>query len=1004
MDPPKEPLTTRRPKKKFDDSAGSLLDMSVIHIKPSAKRRKRNNQDIDENAEPNFEKLNTRNANRKRKINVPKRKKSKLQVVGNEKPIAVYNDERNIDLVSPELGVRCCRVTLTRLPLHKFNETLTSKKSSNTNGLPNPTIVLDKIASLDDEDKPLEYRLKNPIISLTRLPSNHRLLSSTPLGKVQKPQDSFLLSPINGNRLEITDDPSHDKITPGKSTDQSVELGTAPTSRPLCILSESPAAEPSCLIFDDTKPTTPRVSSTSIKDQSKDMTEPFKGFPKELSSPESVHLSLDDSNGPKISNTVPVEELSSTSQENTDKSFGTVKETLKIIDNSDDWMTISSTCEDLEDNSTDNSKLSLSFAKQSIENLSLLKTSSTCSAEYVNASDVLNTLSNTSDEYLTVEDPLSLENNIKNPKSSNKHIENLDSSDKHDENPNSLDKHDENPNSLDKHDENPNSSDKHDDNLNSSDKHDENPNFSDKHDESQNSSDTNTVTFDDSQNSASTVKETETLHETSEKPSDESLNLAVSNKKSEESPEKMKSVNKTVFQEFTKNAKEVIKTSSLQPVVLLTRIEVPTKRNKSTPISDKISEDSLKKDKYSRKLRTEDILSGESLNEITQEKSEDEDEAFRKSRKERLSKKMKRARLRKKEKQTKESHKEQKIYRKKSSGKHGKNKKILQTSSEDDIVTEESFSENKVSESSQHEESFTKAIKSRKSFKELLRDVNLSGKLIREEEESKTVEEEILLEVSRKEEEESEEETLVEALRNQERFKKDSAENNRRSSITQPIILLTRLRDPVRITERRNKYQNWGSRFDLSAIPENQTKKTITAIPEEQEEFEMDDTSQNEPYRIVTVANIHEEPKVKFNGLTPIVSEQKIRDTFLTRDDAAKIDEETTVRLSGDTATSTISPQTEDSATFLTPNDVSKIDENKEDKIFYLKPGKSWSRSLSILSHISNDDDLDVLGVGKGRKWRESVQNILEMQPKGEIYEIFKIILDIYLRISKPRT
>lgn len=53
------------------------------------------------------------------------------------------------------------------------------------------------------------------------------------------------------------------------------------------------------------------------------------------------------------------------------------------------------------------------------------------------------------------------------------------------------------------------------------------------------------------------------------------------------------------------------------------------------------------------------------------------------------------------------------------------------------------------------------------------------------------------------------------------------------------------------------------------------------------------------------------------------------------------------------------------------------------EKSVFLKPGKSWARSLSILNNINDGADLDKLSVGKGKKWRHSVRNILNMQKQG---------------------
>ncbi|XP_012059508.1 PREDICTED: uncharacterized protein LOC105622705 [Atta cephalotes] len=49
----------------------------------------------------------------------------------------------------------------------------------------------------------------------------------------------------------------------------------------------------------------------------------------------------------------------------------------------------------------------------------------------------------------------------------------------------------------------------------------------------------------------------------------------------------------------------------------------------------------------------------------------------------------------------------------------------------------------------------------------------------------------------------------------------------------------------------------------------------------------------------------------------------------------------------------------------------------------FLKPGKYWTRSLSILNNINDESNLDKLSIGKGKKWRQSVRNILDMQKQG---------------------
>lgn len=56
------------------------------------------------------------------------------------------------------------------------------------------------------------------------------------------------------------------------------------------------------------------------------------------------------------------------------------------------------------------------------------------------------------------------------------------------------------------------------------------------------------------------------------------------------------------------------------------------------------------------------------------------------------------------------------------------------------------------------------------------------------------------------------------------------------------------------------------------------------------------------------------------------------------------------------------------------------------EKSIFLKPGKYWARSLSILSNINDGSDLDKLSIGKGKKWRHSVRDILDMQKRGNFY------------------
>ncbi|KAK1128327.1 hypothetical protein K0M31_002795 [Melipona bicolor] len=60
------------------------------------------------------------------------------------------------------------------------------------------------------------------------------------------------------------------------------------------------------------------------------------------------------------------------------------------------------------------------------------------------------------------------------------------------------------------------------------------------------------------------------------------------------------------------------------------------------------------------------------------------------------------------------------------------------------------------------------------------------------------------------------------------------------------------------------------------------------------------------------------------------------------------------------------------------------------EKPVYLKPGKSWLRSLSILNNVQTKSNLDKLSIGKGKKWRHSVQDVLNMQKQGIIQSCIK--------------
>ncbi|OXU24815.1 hypothetical protein TSAR_016594 [Trichomalopsis sarcophagae] len=63
-------------------------------------------------------------------------------------------------------------------------------------------------------------------------------------------------------------------------------------------------------------------------------------------------------------------------------------------------------------------------------------------------------------------------------------------------------------------------------------------------------------------------------------------------------------------------------------------------------------------------------------------------------------------------------------------------------------------------------------------------------------------------------------------------------------------------------------------------------------------------------------------------------------------------------------------------------SDTNKLADDQTHPIF-LKPGKSWARSLSIINHFHTGQNLDQLAVGRGKSWRHSVQTILNMQSEA---------------------
>ncbi|XP_011862312.1 PREDICTED: uncharacterized protein LOC105558953 [Vollenhovia emeryi] len=152
---------------------------------------------------------------------------------------------------------------------------------------------------------------------------------------------------------------------------------------------------------------------------------------------------------------------------------------------------------------------------------------------------------------------------------------------------------------------------------------------------------------------------------------------------------------------------------------------------------------------------------------------------------------------------------------------------------------------------------------------------------------------------------------------------------NRDNNIDDACVLLTRLQDPIRIG-RRMQYPKW----HMSNISYSSNDEATQ--------------SNNEISRIATDKNIS-------NVQSAYNSEH---------------------------SKNAINSFLDHSTLFKSTTRYNSI--NKQmDKSVILKPGKYWARTLSILNNINDESDLDKLSVGKGKKWRHSVRDVLEMQKQG---------------------
>lgn len=229
------------------------------------------------------------------------------------------------------------------------------------------------------------------------------------------------------------------------------------------------------------------------------------------------------------------------------------------------------------------------------------------------------------------------------------------------------------------------------------------------------------------------------------------------------------------------------------------------------------------------------------------------------------------------------------------------------------------------------------------------------------------------------------------------------------------INLLNDSHDFGQVNESSAK-KRWNSTEDLLTIPENKRKEEESAKYEEymsqfknpQRIYE-DDVEDAETIMLedaIKSQKVLQVEKEKMHLINEAVNNNKIyhRETLSRLTDPVRITERRKnyknyeSRLSGineydnmhSDETEVLTPAFKDVAIL---SDVAEEDSLTEDTSFteqvpkqlFLKPGKSWARSLSILTNIHCENDVDKFSVGKGKQWRNSVISILDMQNEGNI-------------------
>ncbi|XP_074111357.1 haspin [Cotesia typhae] len=208
---------------------------------------------------------------------------------------------------------------------------------------------------------------------------------------------------------------------------------------------------------------------------------------------------------------------------------------------------------------------------------------------------------------------------------------------------------------------------------------------------------------------------------------------------------------------------------------------------------------------------------------------------------------------------------------------------------------------------------------------------------------------------SNKEDNSSEQSSQEEESNKKEQTESDSISENKNPVVVklpEPFVLLERLNNIGHITTRRRDYQSWARNLD--AITE---KSSVDLSNITEEVSESPDLSQNVSRRITrstkTQLPIRRSTRIKSDSNEPDERPKKSR------------------------------------VGFLEPL-IDRLDED-DAKVLYLKPGKSWARSLSILNNIRKEEDLDLISTGnKGKKWRQSVRNVLSMQRQSVAFACLK--------------